>query len=287
MPKIEIVPLVVSPAAPLAVSEAPASEAPEPVAADDAATDDAAPVETASAEPVLDERTPVETAPVDLALEPAGMAEPGPEAAVAEAPVSDVLATADEPPPPAEPAPAEPVLVEVWRPARFDREQARRGAHRGQGGRGRPDRARAGASQPVDGAAPVGEQAATDAAPRPPRRGGKPWQRRDGQPEGEKGERRFEGRTRGGTPGGDGPRDNRARDGKPNDGKPRDGKPRDGRPGAERPGRDGRPQRRDERSGPRQWTSAPPQASRGKELDPNSPFAQLAALKAKLEAGKQ
>jgi ATP-dependent RNA helicase SUPV3L1/SUV3 len=106
--------------------------------------------------------------------------------------------------------------------------------------------------------APVAEGAApaTDGqGGRPQRQGGrKPWQKRDGE-ENPRGEKRF------------------------------DKRPRDGKPQGERGERGDRPPRREDRGGPRQWGSAPAQA-RNREPDPNSPFAQLAALKAKLEGAK-
>jgi ATP-dependent RNA helicase SUPV3L1/SUV3 len=164
----------------------------------------------------------------------------------------------------AAPVPSEPQLVDVWRPARFDREHGGRHARRGKGdrkpgdrasgerGRGprrhepRPEEAQAtGTSAP----APEGQTA------RPYRHGDrKPWQERDGE-ERPRGEKRFDKRSR------------------------------DGKSKSERMERGDRPPQREDRGGPRQWSSGPPQ-TRSREPDPNSPFAQLAALKAKLESAK-
>ncbi|MGL4240119.1 MAG: hypothetical protein ACRCTI_03310, partial [Beijerinckiaceae bacterium] len=179
-----------------------------------------------------------------------------PEATAVPAETSaDAPATEAAPPPDVPAEPAEPELIEVWRPARFDRDHAHRGPRHGKGGDRRRGQ-RAGQPQVAAADGQPGEAAAQpqrDA--RPPRYSGKKtWQKRDGAADGE---RKFER-------------------------KPREG---DDRRGDDRRGRDARPPRREDR-GPRQWSSAPAAAGRGKEPDPNSPFAQLAALKAKLEGEK-
>jgi ATP-dependent RNA helicase SUPV3L1/SUV3 len=311
MRDVPIVPLVVSAAAP---ASAAASEAAVDDAAVDAATVDAALAEIPAAEESVAEAMPAEPAVVEEATPEARIeaaAEPTPvEAATAEAPdaaaetppasegsaaeQAPVEHTADEQtaaepseaavstelaaaPPPA----AEPELVEVWRPARFDRSQgqqrgrARDGDRQGerhgersgdrQGPRRpfrRPERPAAAAGEsPVEGAPPPQPD-------RPQAHGGrKPWQKRDRPPEG--GERRFEGR-----------RDERKPEGGERRGDRRGNGDRDERRADRGDGR------RPERSGERKPMTFSTERPRDKQPDPNSPFAQLAALKAQLEAKK-
>jgi ATP-dependent RNA helicase SUPV3L1/SUV3 len=262
MPRYEIVPLAVAAAEPVkAEADGPAGDA------------DAAIPEIAAGSSADDGTASVEAAPEPLeptvAPEPAAAPEPPPEAAAeAELPAESAVAHAVVATDPTDAAaeastPAEPELVEVWRPARFDREHAYRGQRHAKGDRrrGGTPRTPAGATAPADGsAAPAGEQ-------RPPRpHGKKPWQKRQGGRDGE---------ARDGQ---------RASGGKPRDGERRrdDGRKRDG----ERPDRDARGPRREDQRAPRQWSSASPSGGKPREPDPNSPFAQLAALKAKLEAAK-
>lgn len=219
----------------------------------------------ASQDPVTDSAAPVtEPAPEALAdvaqagAEPASASEATPDVA----PDASVQSGSEEQN--AAAVPAEPQLVEVWRPVRFDREQARRNA------RHRNDRQRGqrGADAPADGApaAPV------ESGDRPQRHAGrKPWQKRDG---GGNEERRFDKRPRDGKPG-------NKPDGRPEGKSEGRSEGRSGDRRSERHGRSDGPPRREDRGGPRQWSSAP--AGRSKEPDPNSPFAKLAALKAQLE----
>lgn len=272
MPPVAIVPLVVANVQPVT---APADT--------DAAVTEAEPAEAAPAA----SEAPLPAAEPEAMIEPVPepAAEPAPEAeAVAAEALSgttmeevSIVATTTETPI------AEPQLVEVWRPVRFDREQNRRGRPDRNRGRGRPSPAQAAA----DGApAPAGGETSPQEA-RPPRNGGrsgrKPWQKREGGDDKPRGERRFDRK-----PGSDTPRPDGAakpdQGGKSDrkDGPDRNGRPdRDGRP----PRRDDRPPRREDRGGPRQWSSAPP-STRGKEPDPDSPFAKLAALKARMEGAK-
>jgi ATP-dependent RNA helicase SUPV3L1/SUV3 len=199
------------------------------------------------------------------------------EAASAEA-VAVAAATAEtfDGEPVAADAAAEPVLVEVWRPGRAERRGEPR--HRGnrqadrqadRGGERRGDRGpRRTETVPAAAGAPGEAPAAGDARPdrRPDRTRGD--DRRGRPPQGQG--RPAEGRS-GGRPGGDRPEGQRARDDRPRDDRPRTDRPRDERPRNDRP-REERP--RDDR---------PRETGRGRQADPNSPFAALAALKADLE----
>ncbi|PZQ82478.1 MAG: helicase [Ancylobacter novellus] len=167
----------------------------------------------------------------------------------------------------AEPAaPAEPAMIEVWRPGRPPGQH--RPAHHRKGGapQGRGPQPRTEA-----GAAPAGEAA----APREPR------------PEGERGrrpfrdERRADGRPERRPEGGEGeraPRGPRREDRR--DDKRRDDKRKEfgGREHGNRDG--GRPPQERFSAGPR------PDTRRDKPVDPDSPFAKLLALKARMEAEK-
>ncbi len=286
MKDVPIIPVVVSAAEPAAVApvepaadqtssgEPAASEAPEAQAemieAAPAPTQQVALEQPAEAPAAIDAPAPVEA----VAPEPAVSEPVAEESAAAEA-----SAPEDAAPEAVPAAPVEPELVEVWRPARFDREQRpnRRNTGEQHGGD------RRGPRRPFRKPEAASDGAAAPAEARPQGQGGgKPWQKRD-RPQG--GERRFEGR-----------RDEARRDGGRPDG-PRDGR-QDGNRDARKDGRqDGRQdQRRDGRSGegrgerPRFNDRKPAHFStekpRDKQPDPNSPFAQLAALKAQLEAKK-
>jgi ATP-dependent RNA helicase SUPV3L1/SUV3 len=214
----------------------------------------------APAEPVEEVATvPVASTPETATAQPtetddhpvaAEAASDAPSDSTADGDVAIQAETADTAAPEAtETAPAEPVLIEVWRPGRFegrDKRPHRKPHRRDHRGAQRPS-----ADQPAPAAegVPAGEQAAAGApvpqerrqdhrpqGPRPPRkdRGGRPRRHEGGQ------EGRQEGRQ---------------------EGQQRFGKP-DHRSRQDRP----RPERRE------------------REPDPNSPFAKLAALKAQLEA---
>jgi ATP-dependent RNA helicase SUPV3L1/SUV3 len=279
LPPIAIVPLAVAPAEPLAAA-APEGEA---TGGDDTAVTDAAEAVPVAAEAI----TPADAEPVAPAA-PAQVEEAASEPVMAQA--DDALASTEALPAetqpaeivpaeimPAETTPAdaqaaEPQLIEVWRPARFDREQARRGRPERNRGRNRPAQPQAAAGSP---AAPEGgeNKPMEDRPRRDGRPGRKPWQQRDGSDN---------------KPGGEKPTERKPGDGPPR--QDRGDRPPRGGPGGGRPDRDGRPPRRDDRredrGGPRQWSSAAP-ATRGKEPDPDSPFAKLAALKAQMDAAKE
>lgn len=199
---------------------------------------------------------PVFDQTVEPALESPAEAEPAAEAA----------STADA-------APAEPAMIEIWRPGRPPGQH--RPAHRGKGGPARSGRPEASA------AAPAGES--------PAREGGRG---ESGRGEGERGrrpfrdERRNEGRgeNRGPRPEGD-QRAARPPRRDENRGERGEGR-REDRPGGGRPPRPqnerfgGRQDQRADRPEPRQDTR------RDKPVDPDSPFAKLLALKARMEAEK-
>ncbi len=254
---VPIIPLVVSATAPIApvaaeaagvesVMEAPRIEEPVeaqvlPEAADEGIAE---PVDA----PVALPEAPV---PEVLAVEVPGVEVPGLEVLAAEEPAiagAETVATV---------VVAEPELIEVWRPARFDREQRpgrdrNRGGHHGQ------------ARKPDGQAAPAGEPAAASAEPRRDRHQGggrKPWQNRDRNEGGET--KRPDGKRDDSRP----PRD-QSRDQSRDRTRDRD---RDRQDGPRRP--------RDQR--PATFSSEKP---RERQPDPNSPFAQLAALKAQLES---
>ncbi len=269
MKDVPIIPVVVSAAAPAAAAPA------EPTADQEPAGEAAAPEEAAAAEAPSEPEARVEAEPEIAAHEappePVMEAAPSVEMPVAaEEPAISDSATPEAPAVETAPAaPAEPELVEVWRPARFDREQRpnqRQGGERGGDRRG-PRRPFRKPEAAADGAAPQAEA-------RPQGQGGrKPWQKRDRPQDGE---RRFEGRRDERKPDG-------ARDGRPEgrrddrqDGR-KDGR-RDSRPGD---GRGDRPRFNDRK--PMNFSTEKP---RDKQPDPNSPFAKLAALKAELEAKK-
>jgi ATP-dependent RNA helicase SUPV3L1/SUV3 len=239
-------------AAPAEKPPAPVEDAvaPEPIEA-------ASPVEAASAEAPAGTDEPVAT-------EASADAAPAPdEAAMADtATTAEATDTAGPVAAASEPTAAEPVLVEVWRPGRPER----RGEPRHRGDRNRqPDRrGDRGARRPAG--APAEAEAAAAGQPRPERGEGRRDDRRPDRPRGD--DRR--GRPHGGQS--DGRRDERRssegrerRDGDRPEQRTRDDRPRNDRP------RDDRP--RDGGGG----------GGRGRQADPNSPFAALAALKADLE----
>jgi ATP-dependent RNA helicase SUPV3L1/SUV3 len=291
-------PVEAAPAETPAVDETPA----EAVAIDAVAAETEAPVET-------DTETVAATAGTDVAfdhtvepaLEPEAVAESieaRAEASVEEATLADVTAVSgdvftdpvfDQTVEPAlesvaeaeaveavstdaaaEPAaPAEPAMIEVWRPGRPPG-QHRPAHHR----KGNPQQGRGPQPRTEAGAAPAGEAA----APREPR------------PEGERGRRPFrderrtesrpESRPERRPEGGEGeraPRGPRREDGRANR---RDDKRKEfgGRDHGNRDG--GRPPQERFSAGPR------PDTRRDKPVDPDSPFAKLLALKARMEAEK-
>jgi ATP-dependent RNA helicase SUPV3L1/SUV3 len=231
------------------------------------------------------EATPESPAAVETsALAEVALAEPIPEPAAASALVdavvtetpaesaaAQVAAPVAEAEPvalaaaPAEPEkPAEPPMIEVWRPAgRRDRTEAPR-HHRPQRPPRRVEAPKPAEATAADAAAPAPTEATAADAPRadrPPRHAKRDHghERKDGdKPRGERTAR-----------------------------PPREGQDRPRREGNDRPRRDGRdgPRREPRSSEPMRFSTEPPKSDkRDRPVDPNSPFAALAALKAELEA---
>lgn len=285
--------------APLAVSEASVADGDMPApseAADthehEAAEPDAAEQEATS--PRLELPVPeFVTAPVES---PATVPEPVAEAVAeqtsepASAAAPDTAAAADTASAPeaaAEPAatetaaaaaaPAEPDMIEVWRPGRPGGNQRRREAERGRRRqRHRPDAAKPEGQAPGEAAvAASGEAPAADATPAAE---GTQSERPRHQRRHERGERKDkegEGREQRAD------RQRRRERAEGQGGKGQDKGDRQDRPRGPRRDRE----RRDDNRPSRTWTSAPER--RGKEPDPNSPFAKLLALKEQLESNKE
>ncbi|MCW5698123.1 MAG: helicase [Bauldia sp.] len=165
-------------------------------------------------------------------------------AVVADAPEGDAGEEVAAESTPAETAPAEPEMIEVWRPGRPDRNR-QRGPRRPQGNR------------PVQPPADAAIAATEDGAGRENGKGG----RRPRHERNNRDERQASGRP---------PR----REGEGE----RQGRPqgKSGRPHGNR-----RPDRRDRDNAPMRLSASPPR--REQKIDPDSPFAALAALKADLE----
>ncbi len=289
------------PAAPAPAEAAPTVEA--PAAESEAPTEAAAEASPVSDEagkeaPVAEAVTEVETAEATVAAdsEPASVeaaAEPAEAVAEAaatdealEAPAAEVAATeapteapADAPAEGAVPsgetaaaAPEEPAMIEIWRPGRFDRRPPREQNERRGGQRHR------GPQQ--QGAAGEGE---------PRREGGQ--QRRDGRPQ--HGQPRGEGApaegrrpdNRGGEHKGPRREDRGPRPDRRNERGPEAEGERPDRRHGERAGE--RHGERDQRRGPAPQQQRREEPRRERPIDPNSPFAALAALKADLEAKKR
>ena len=236
--------------APAPGAETPAVEAP---AAEAGAAENAAPGEGMAAVPDVTE---------------------APATAVAVA--SEALATVDAVAPeaieaaPSEAAaePAEPQFIEIWRPAgrRDGGAHARPPRREGHARRERRPAEAPGAGAPVEAAAAAVENNGAPAAPsereargpdgiRPGRRDGERRERDDGD---RQGPRRDRGPRRHGRTSGDGDDAQRGQSGRP---------------------------RREPRGEPMRFSTEPPKGDkRSAAIDPNSPFAALAALKARLEA---
>ena len=276
----------------------------EPVAACDAATAEAAAPEAAVAEAAIAEAASPEGTPLpdnelfdtadvhepapadappapqeDVAAPPAEAASlaPEPEAAPAPAaaepattePSTTAQSTAEPVPAEATAASAEPELVEVWRTGRFDSDRPRRPRHR----RPHAKAAEGAAAQPAgDGQAAV---AATGADATPPAEGEREQQR---GPRRHRGDRDRSDRDK--------PEQRSAR---PDRDRGKGGERRDREERGDRPRPPRGPRRdrddRDDNRPPRTWASSNERRG-GKEPDPDSPFAKLAALKAQLESGK-
>lgn len=263
-------------AEPVTVEDAPGMEQHDEPAAEEPA------LEVSPEAPVTPEDAPGIAPPTEEApAEAAGL-----EAAPAEAAATEAAASADAAAPVAEAAPAEPELVEVWRPGgRHEDRKPRHERHRHQ--RHHNQRPQAGADA---GAAPAEGEAAQAA---------------DGEKRGERhrhgGHRRDGGRDfrkpreggAEGTPRPEGRDDkNRRFEGKDRDNKGRDrdkgkfGGDRD--KGRDNRGRD-RDKGRDRQGGPslRPYASSANPRERDRPVDPNSPFAKLAALKEQLAGRKE
>ncbi|MGY8637722.1 helicase-related protein [Bradyrhizobium sp. 14AA] len=265
-------------AEPVTVEDAPGMELHDEPAQEEPA------LEASPEAPVTPEDAPGIAPPVDDAAAPAEPA--GLEAAPAETAATEAAASADAAAPvEAAATPTEPELVEVWRPGgRHEDRKPRHERHRHQ--RHHNQRPQAGAEA---GATPAEGEAAqsADGEKRGERHRHGGGHRRDGAKDfrkpregGEGGERRddrnrsFQGKDR------DKDRD-RNRDNKGKFGGDRD-KGRDNR------GRD-RDKGRDRQGGPslRPYASSANPRERDRPVDPNSPFAKLAALKEQLSGRKE
>jgi ATP-dependent RNA helicase SUPV3L1/SUV3 len=286
----------------------PAEEAAAPA-------EEPAPVEAQAVEAAVVEATPVEeAAPAEAAPEPAASV----EAATSEAPQDPVAAeqapaeaaatgeaTAAAP----DAAPATPELIEVWRPGgRSEERRPRHDRSRHQRHQGNQPAAQDGAPAVAAGEAGAGEKrehhrrgrrnnefrkprtdapgviaaAPADGAPAPAeaRTDQRPDQRNDrGRPPRE----RFEGKDRekGDRPKFQGNREGN-RDGDRNKGGDRSKGGRDFG-GRDKGGRD----KRDSGPSHRQWATSAAPRERDRPIDPNSPFAKLAALKEQLAGNRK
>ena len=293
-------PLPPKPAA--TVTETPVIEANAEAPAETPATEDAA-IEAAAVEPVTVEdapgmeqhdepahEVPVLEATPEMPVTPEdapGIAPPVEEAAApvetgpAEAVAPEAAASPDAAAPvEAAATPAEPELIEVWRPGgRHEDRKPRHERHRHQRHHNQP-RPQAGAEA---GAAPAEGDAAQAADGE--KRGERHRHRRDGG-------RDFRKPREGGAEGA--PRRERDDNNRRFEGKDRDrnkGKPGERDKGREHRGRDrdkGR-DRRDREGGPslRPYASSANPRERDRPIDPNSPFAKLAALKEQLSGRKE
>ncbi|WP_456766642.1 helicase-related protein [Bradyrhizobium sp. USDA 3650] len=310
-----------APVAEASTEETPATETP----VEDAATPADTAIE-AAAEPVTVEDAPGmeqhdEPAPEEPALEASvtpedapGIAPPAEEAAAAveaaetapaeavpaetapaETAATEAAASADAAAPVETAAtPAEPELIEVWRPAgRHDDRKPRHERHRNQRHQPRPQAAAEAGAAPAEGeAAP-----AADGEKRGERHRHGGGHRRDS---GRDGGRDFRKPREGGTAAAPRPegRDdkNRRFEGKNGGNKDRDNKDRnkgkfgggDRDKGRDNRGRD-RDKGRDRQGGPslRPYASSATPRERDRPVDPNSPFAKLAALKEQLSGRKE
>ena len=246
---------------------------PEPVAEPTAASEDI-PAGPAPSAAILPE---VSFAPTKAPEELSGEAEPAPNKVEEEAGEAGIISpSVVSPDTPA--VAAEPELIEVWRTGRPSGMRNRRDANKR---RRRPDQAVAQPqAAPADGQAVAASAeipaAPGDAAPSPDgerERQGRPRHRRD---------RNREGRQEG-----DQPRPPQRADRKDRQDYKRPDRERPASSAARRSARRRRDRDRDRddnRPG-RTWTSD--NERRGKEPDPNSPFAKLLALKEQLEANKE
>jgi ATP-dependent RNA helicase SUPV3L1/SUV3 len=301
------------PAAEVSAQEAPKEETPKEEAAVEAAPPEqpaveAAP-EAAAAEPAQEqpaaevsaqeapkEETPKEEAAVEAAPEEQAAVEATPEAAASEAAPAEAPFSAAAPDAAAE-APAAPELIEVWRPG--GRSEERRPRHDRSRHR-HHDRPQAGAQPAAAASGEAGEAAKEGRGERhgrrrhrhnefrkphsdaPPADGaaaasaeGAPAAREDRRPPRE----RFEGKGRDNDRGNDKGRDRDKDRGKFGGGRDKGGRDKGGRD-RDKGGRDSGPSHR------QYATSAAPR-ERDRPIDPNSPFAKLAALKEQLAGNRK
>jgi ATP-dependent RNA helicase SUPV3L1/SUV3 len=279
----------------------------EPVAAAPAAEEPAA-VEAPSIEAAMVEDAPIQAAPVEAAPEATASV----EAVLSEAP-RDQAAAVDQAPAAAaatgeaaaaapDAAPATPELIEVWRPGgRSDERRPRHDRNRHQRHPGRQPAAQDGAPAAATGEAGTGEKrehprrrrnndfnkprpdapgvtaaAPADGAPAAAeaRSDQRPDQRNDrGRPPRE----RFEGKDR---EKGDRPKFQGNREGNRDSDRSKGGRDFGGR---DKGGRD----KRDSGPSHRQWATSAAPRERDRPIDPNSPFAKLAALKEQLAGNRK
>ncbi len=247
-PSVEAAPLIVPANDPAAFAEDAFGSAREPEAP---AAQDLAAQNLAAQEPAAQSLVPDDIPPGEVsihvspdAVEPAPVE---PEETAANLPAAAELA-----PEPASDSQAEPVLVEVWRPGRSEERRRRpRPFDRTKGEPRQQERHRAPreARIAVEAVKPGEQQSATAQAPQPAGRPARPE-----PPARERPERRTDKRQ-------DSKGDQRGR-------------------GPRKPPRDR--DRGGQRDQPREWRD--PKDRRDKPMDPNSPFAKLAALKEQLEA---
>jgi ATP-dependent RNA helicase SUPV3L1/SUV3 len=265
----------------------------EPAAAEPVAAEPVAHEPVAESAPAAVE-TPVETEAVSEIA--AGPSDEAPQPAAIEA-AAETVAASEAPSTEAAAAPAEPELVEVWRPG--GRSDERRPPRHDRRGHRRPDRPAEGAQPAAAGEATPGE--AGDGAKRERHRHGrrdrhKDFRRPQPAAPGEaapsvvadgapapavREERREDNRN-------DRPRERFEGKGRKDDRSK--GKPRDRDEGGRDKGRGGRDRDRGGReNGPshRQYASSANPRERDRPIDPNSPFAKLAALKEQLTAARK
>ena len=260
------------------VEAAPAAETPAEAAPAEVATE--APVEAVAAvEEAAAPDAPVETNTAPVAEAPPAETEVAPS--VSAEPVADAKPAEEKPAEekPAEEKRAEPEMIEVWRPGRPPEERRPRHPRAAQGERRERRPPRPQAAQPAvaqDGAqvaAPASDAVA--AAPAAPA----------GETQGERQDRRPRHAR-----GGDRPdkSEKPEREGRPPPRERRGGERPDRERGDRPPRREGRRDFKDRDRGgeAREWRD-PNDRRGGREADPNSPFAKLAALKEQLEANKE
>ena len=261
----------------LAPEATPVAEEPPSVVADEASTSEQS---VAEVEEGAATTSPAETAVTDDASESSVVddAAAGATAAAAEAGTPEQAIAADAAV--AAASPAEPEMIEVWRPGgeRRAREGDRQGRRRRrERSAPRPDGQPAAEAPAAAATEPTGAVAA-EAAPSAESEQGRP--RRHGRPR----HRRAQDGEREARPGGrperpaEQPPERRAD-------RPERGERPDRPKRQDRSGRPNRRDRQDDNRPSRTWSSS--QERRGKEPDPNSPFAKLLALKEQLESNKE